>query len=289
MLRLFIGLFFSLSFLSASLALPPASTQLAQTEGQPTNLQKTGLQGEEVEESELQEYSPLEYQIITASGLLSLSEQVKYSAQQIIAQSSEALLASEAAKKSSDERNLEAGAVEEIIPIKHAQHFAIAKNLAKNWTQEVWQQRLLALVHSIPFETQLVIQQQLSAPMILRAQQKEQAAISVQHSVEYQLYMNKLRQRPPSAARWQLVENLDQQSGFSKIIIQARKVVFQEIALQVEGWKPNEFWQNQTRQEVLEFLFYAYRKTPNAELKQITDNYNQEELKSLFATVSRGL
>ncbi len=289
MLRLFIGLFLSLSFLSASVALPSTSTQLAQAEGQPTNFQETDLQGSEGEELELQEYSPLEYQIITASGLLSLSEQVKYSAQQIIAQSSEALLASEAAKKSSDERNLEAGAVEEIIPIKHAQHFAIAKNLAKNWTQEVWQQRLLALVHSIPLETQLVIQQQLSAPMILRAQQKEQAAISVQHSVEYQLYMNKLRQRPPSAARWQLVENLDQQSGFSKIIIQARKVVFQEIALQVEGWKPNEFWQNQTRQEVLEFLFYAYRKTPNAELKQITDNYNQEELKSLFATVSRGL
>jgi|GEM_PF-1076736 len=289
MLRLFIGLFLSLSFLSASVALPSTSTQLAQAEGQPTNFQETDLQGSEGEELELQEYSPLEYQIITASGLLSLSEQVKYSAQQIIAQSSEALLASEAAKKSSDERNLEAGAVEEIIPIKHAQHFAIAKNLAKNWTQEVWQQRLLALVHSIPFETQLVIQQQLSAPMILRAQQKEQAAISVQHSVEYQLYMNKLRQRPPSAARWQLVENLDQQSGFSKIIIQARKVVFQQIAVQVEGWKPNEFWQNQTRQEVLEFLFYAYRKTPNAELKQITDNYNQEELKSLFATVSRGL
>lgn len=289
MLRLFIGLFISLSFLSASVALPPASTQLAQAEGQPTNFQETDLQGSEGEELELQEYSPLEYQIITASGLLSLSEQVKYSAQQIIAQSSEALLASEAAKKSSDERNLEAGAVEEIIPIKHAQHFAIAKNLAKNWTQEVWQQRLLTLVHSIPLETQLVIQQQLSAPMILRAQQKEQAAISVQHSVEYQLYMNKLRQRPPSAARWQLVENLDQQSGFSKIIIQARKVVFQEIALQVEGWKPNEFWQNQTRQEVLEFLFYAYRKTPNAELKQITDSYNQAELKSLFATVSRGL
>lgn len=289
MLRLFIGLFLSLSFLSASVALPSTSTQLAQAEGQPTNFQETDLQGLEGEELELQEYSPLEYQIITASGLLSLSEQVKYSAQQIIAQSSEALLASEAAKKSSDERNLEAGAVEEIIPIKHAQHFAIAKNLAKNWTQEVWQQRLLALVHSIPLETQLVIQQQLSAPMILRAQQKEQAAISVQHSVEYQLYMNKLRQRPPSAARWQLVENLDQQSGFSKIIIQARKVVFQEIAVQVEGWKPNEFWQNQTRQEVLEFLFYAYRKTPNAELKHITDSYNQEELKFLFATVSRGL
>jgi len=237
-------------------------------------------------ESTAPEYSPLEYQIITDSGLLSLAEQVKYSAQRMIAESSEEQLESQSASENGEQY---AGIAEKIIPINHAQHFAIAKSLAKNWTQAIWQQRLLKLVHSIPLEKQQLIQQQLSMPMILQAQKKEQAAISVQHSVEYQLYMNKLRQRPPSAARWQLVESLDQQSGFSRLIIQARKVVFNQIALQVEGWKPGEFWQNQARQEVLEFLFYAYRKTPNAELKHITDSYNQEELKSLFTTVGNNL
>jgi len=237
-------------------------------------------------ESTAPEYSPLEYQIITDSGLLSLAEQVKYSAQRMIAESSEEQLESQSASGNGEQ---DAGIAEKIIPINHAQHFAIAKSLAKNWTQAIWQQRLLKLVHSIPLEKQQLIQQQLSMPMILQAQKKEQAAISVQHSVEYQLYMNKLRQRPPSAARWQLVESLDQQSGFSRLIIQARKVVFNQIALQVEGWKPGEFWQNQARQEVLEFLFYAYRKTPNAELKHITDSYNQEELKSLFTTVGNNL
>jgi len=249
-------------------------------------MQESSLLESSAFESTVQEYSPLEYQIITDSGLLSLAEQVKYSAQRMIAQSSEAHLESQpASEKGGQDEDL----TEKIIPINHAQHFAIAKSLAKNWTQAIWQQRLLKLVHSIPLEQQQVIQQQLAMPMILQAQKKEQAAISVQHSAEYQLYMNKLRQRPPSAARWQLVESLDQQSGFSRLIIQARKVVFNQIALQVEGWKPGEFWQNQARQEVLEFLFYAYRKTPNAELKHITDSYNQEELKSLFTTVGNNL
>jgi len=264
--------FFSISLFSAPAAF--GQLELATDAEQP------------MQESAVQEYSPLEYQIITDSGLLSLAEQVKYSAQRMIAQSSEAHLESQpASEKGGQDEDL----TEKIIPINHAQHFAIAKSLAKNWTQAIWQQRLLKLVHSIPLEQQQVIQQQLAMPMILQAQKKEQAAISVQHSAEYQLYMNKLRQRPPSAARWQLVESLDQQSGFSRLIIQARKVVFNQIALQVEGWKPGEFWQNQARQEVLEFLFYAYRKTPNAELKHITDSYNQEELKSLFTTVGNNL
>jgi hypothetical protein len=121
--------------------------------------------------------------------------------------------------------------------------------------------------------------------MIQAAQRKEQAAISVQHSPEYRLYMNKLRQRPPSAARWQLVEALDKQSGFSLMIIQARLAVMKEMQLQVKAWQPEEFWQNQARQEVLEFLFYAYRKTPNNELKHIAQSFNQPELNQFFADV----
>ena len=64
-----------------------------------------------------------------------------------------------------------------------------------------------------------------------------------------------------------------------------RAAVNQEIQKQVEGWQPEEFWKNQTRQEVLEFLFYAYRKTPNAELKHIADSFNQAELSQFYRDV----
>ncbi len=223
------------------------------------------------------EYTELEFKIVKASGFLSLAQQVKYTAQRLIALSSE------------NPARVESSSAVTPVMINHAQHFAIAKRLAKSWSTEVWQQRLLALVHTIPFETQVALQQQLSKPLWQKVQEKEQAAIALQHSPEYSLYMEKLRQRPPAASRWQLVESLDKQSGFSAMIILARAAAIKAIGQQVKGWQPSEFWQNQARQEVLEFLFYAYRKTPNAELKHIASSFNQAEIKTLFTTVSNGI
>jgi hypothetical protein len=171
------------------------------------------------------------------------------------------------------------------VLMNHAQHFAIAKQLAKRWTEEQWQQRLLKLIHEMPVATQQLVQQQLAHPMLQAAQLKERAAISVQDTSPYLLYINKLRQRPPAASRWQLVERLDQQSGFSQMIIQARLSVIKEIQLQVKGWQPEPMWQQQSRQEVLEFLFYAYRKTPNSELKYIADSFNKSELNAFYQNV----
>jgi len=229
------------------------------------------------------EYTELEYQLIEASGLLSLSQQVKNNAQRLIALS----LAQSEVGVSGTEVTTESAIEKKRVLINHAQHFAIAKNLAKNWTEEVWQQRLLELVHIIPEETQKLIQKQLGQPMLQSSQRKEQAAINMQHSPEYRLYMNKLRQRPPSVSRWELVENLDKQSGFSNMIIQARLAVVKEIQLQVKDWQPEALWQNQTRQEVLEFLFYAYRKTPNSELNHIAQSFNQPELQQFYTDVRK--
>ncbi|MGK0475981.1 MAG: hypothetical protein ACJAYV_001644 [Oleispira sp.] len=223
----------------------------------------------------IDEFTELEYQLIETTGLLSLSQQIKYSAQRLIAGSLErpeaAAIASESITKD--------------VVINHAQHFAIAKQLAKRWTEEQWRQRLLNLIHGVPVATQKLIQTQLAHPMVQAAQNKERSAIRVQNDPEYRLYMNKLRQSPPAVSRWTLVENLDKQSGFSEIIIQTRSAVIKEIQQQVKGWQPKEMWQNQARQDVLEFLFYAYRKTPNSELKYIADSFNKPELNRFYESV----
>ena len=156
----------------------PASAQAAPA----GDLQET------LQESQAQ-YTELEQQIIDASGLLSLSQQVKYTAQRLINQSSQ---------------QAETGGA-----INHAQHFAIAKSLANRWTEEVWQQRLLAVIDGYPERVQQVILSQLQQPALRASQRKEKAVIGVQHSAEYQRYMNKLRQQPPAASRWTLVENID--------------------------------------------------------------------------------
>jgi hypothetical protein len=225
--------------------------------------------------SAMNEFTELEYQLIETTGLLSLSQQVKYSAQRLIADSLER----------PDVSTIVSESVTKGISINHAQHFAIAKQLAKRWTEEHWRQRLLVLIHTVPVKTQKLIQQQLAHPMVQAAQNKERSAISVQSDPEYRLYMNKLRQRAPAASRWALVENLDKQSGFSEIIIQTQSAVIKEIQQQVKGWQPEELWQDKVKQDVLEFLFYAYRKTPNSELEYIADSFNKPELNRFYKKV----
>lgn len=234
----------------------PASAQAAPA----GDLQET------LQESQAQ-YTELEQQIIDASGLLSLSQQVKYTAQRLINQSSQ---------------QAETGGA-----INHAQHFAIAKSLANRWTEEVWQQRLLAVIDGYPERVQQVILSQLQQPALRASQRKEKAAIGVQHSAEYQRYMNKLRQQPPAASRWTLVENIDKASGFSQMIIQVREAVIAEIGSQVKAWKAPISWQNDARREVVEFLFYAYRTTSNPELQQVIRGFQQPELSQFYTDVGR--
>ncbi len=224
---------------------------------QPLNEQH--FNGQVLSESDVVEVA-LAQQIIDHSGLLSLSQQVKYSAQQFI---------------QGDQT------------INHAQHFAIAKSLAKRWTEEAWQQRLLQRIEAMPIAQQQAILQQLTQPLIQSAQQKERQAIAIQHSDEYQRYMAKLRQRPPAASRWQLIETLDKNSGFSQMLIKARAAVIKDISRQVKDWQVVSSWQADTQQEVLEFLFYAYRKTPNAELQRIAQSFNQPELSAFYGAVRK--
>ena len=275
----------SLLVLATTFAFTPYASAV-NTSSQSPSSGESGLEQSAASTDELIEFTDLEHKLVEASGLLSLSQQVKYSAQRLIALSIEQpeVDAAKDAVDSTTQDALSEPSADKVL-INHAQHFAIAKQLAKRWTEEQWQQRLLKLIHEMPVATQQLVQQQLAHPMLQAAQLKERAAISVQDTSPYLLYINKLRQRPPAASRWQLVESLDQQSGFSQMIIQARLAVIKEIQQQVKGWQPEPMWQQQSRQEVLEFLFYAYRKTPNSELKYIADSFNKSELNTFYQNV----
>lgn len=238
----------------------------------PAQISSTNVTATLSQEAPEAAYTELEHNIVELSGLLSLSEQVKVSAQHMVA------LSADGASESP-----------ESVAINHAQHFGIAQSLSKRWNPIAWEQRLLDIVDQIDDKTQALIEKGLSKGTITLAQQKEKAAIAKQGTVEYQQYIDKLKQRPPAASRWQLVEELDQQSGFSPLIIKVRSKVYAAISQQVSGWQPPLDWQKQAQQEVLEFLFYAYRKTPNNELKNTADHYNNPALKILLARVMAGL
>lgn len=222
-------------------------------------------------------FSEREQRIVELSGLLSLSDQVKTSAQYMIAQATEKAAASATSAKG------------KLVTINHAQHFGIAQSLAKRWSQAEWKQRLLVIVDSIDKKSQKKIEKELSQKVLQSAQKKERAGISNQHKAEYSLYMDKLKQQSPVASRWNLIKALDKQSSFSQLIIHTREQVYTEIASHVKGWQPPANWQQEAKQEVQEFLFYAYRKTPNVELKKIANGYNSPALKSFLAKVNAGL
>lgn len=222
-------------------------------------------------------FTELEYRIVELSGLVSLSDQAKVSAQHMIAAST--------VKAGAPSDNASDGWVE----INHAQHFGIAQSLSKRWAQAEWEQRLLAIVDAMDDKTQAKTEKALSQTALRSARKKEKAAISHQNTAEYRLYMNKLKQQPPAASRWSLVEALDKQSSFSQLIIMTRRQVYKEISAQVEGWQAPVNWEQDTRQDVLEFLFYAYRKTSNPELKKIAKGYNNPALKSFLNDVKAGI
>lgn len=252
-------LFLIIMFLSANV--------FAETVGITTNKQETdGV-----------EFSELEHRIVELSGLLSLSEQVKSSAQYMIAQSTVDAGKNESADESS------------FVGINHAQHFGIAQSLSKRWTEAKWEQRLLAFIATIDKKEQKQIANDLSQQAIQSAHAKEKAAIRNQSSAEYLMYMNKLEQRPPAASRWKLVESLDENSFFSALILKTRERVYAEISSQVEGWQPPNGWEQEAEKEVLEFLFYAYRKTSNPDLTKIANSYQRPALKSFLTKIQAEL
>ena len=134
------------------------------------NVNPTGNQTAEVDE-----FTDLEHRIVELSGLLSLSEQVKSSAQHMIA-----LSTAKADAPQDDASKADASNIDVLVEINHAQHFGIAQSLAKRWGQAKWEKRLLVIVASIDDKTQKRIEKDLSQKRLRSAQKKEKAAISIQ-------------------------------------------------------------------------------------------------------------
>lgn len=210
--------------------------------------------------------------MVDLSGLVSLSEQVRQAAQQVLAGDKIAATEDQPA-----------------TAFTTAEQYQVAKDLAQIWAPEVLEQKLLKLMNELPEEVQNSALQALRSKTIRLVQAKEKDSVAAQHSQAYQLYINKLRQRPPSAGRWQLVERLDKQSGFSALIIKARQGAYASIQQAAPDWQPIAEWQSMAKQEVLEFLFYAYRKTPNAELEKYIQGYNTPGMVTLLTVVHQQL
>lgn len=194
-----------------------------------------------------------EHQIVELSGFLSLSTQVKFRAQTLTNNS-----------------------------VNRAQQFAVANQLSKQWSHKIWKSRLLTLVQSYSIEEKKVLLQQLEHPIFQMSQDIEREGMSDLQSERYSEYKVKLQRHPPTLLRRKMIAELDGVSRFSEIMGLIEIEVANEVKNSVTDWKLIESEEQSSYQEVEDFLFYAYRKTPNAELKRIIHQFKQRQIQQFY-------
>lgn len=194
-----------------------------------------------------------DHQILKLSGLLSLSEQVKIRAQTLTNNS-----------------------------VNRAQQFAVANQLSKQWAHKIWKSRLLTLVQGYSVEEKKVLLQQLEHPIFQMSQDIEREGVSDLQSERYSEYKVKLQRHSPTLLRRKMIAELDAVSRFSEIMDLIKIEVAKEIKNTVMGWRLVENEEQASYQEVENFLLYAYRKTPNAELKRIIHQFKQRQIQRFY-------
>lgn len=212
---------------------------------------------DENDSDRIENTNDLEHKILKLSGFLSLPQQVKFRAQFLTNNS-----------------------------VNRAQQFAIATQLSKQWSQKVWKSRLLTLVQGYSIEDKKALLQQLEHPIFQMSQIVEREAMSDLQGEAYSEYMVKLQRHQPTLLRSQMIADLDSTSRFSEIMGLIQNKVIKETQSIVLDWKPIESEGQSLQKEVEGFLFYAYRKTPNAELKRIINQFKQLQIQQFYLDTS---
>ena len=168
-----------------------------------------------------------------------------------------------------------------------SQKYAVAQALSTEWAPEKLNHRLLLLADTLSSGEQNQVLSGLRNKQIRQALQKEQDAISLQHGAVYTNYTKKLIERPPGPGRAQLMEALDDGSGFSELIIRARQIVHKEIRHYNPEWEPEKDWKKKTKRDVMDFLYYTYRTTPNPELQNYISAFRNPGVQRWLRDVKR--
>ena len=196
-------------------------------------------------------------QIIVLSGLHSLNDQIRLTAQQVF----------------------------EEIPVPHSQRFGIAQALGKRWTTERWQEKLDAAVAVLSESQQQHLLALLKQEKLAEIREMEAKAISVQASEEFKAYQQKVRDKRPSEYRLSLINQVDDLAHISDMIILMRKQAYAELQSQLPEWAPAEDWQIAVKQQTQEFLFYLFKRTNNVGLQDFIAQYKSRELQMFFKAV----
>lgn len=199
-------------------------------------------------------------QIIEHSGVVGLSYQARNVVQKALNESQEAI----------------------------TKHHEVAEVIAPAWNPAILEKRWLAYLQQNE-EQRAELLDIFSHPALAQARHKEQSAITEQLGSDYQAYMQRLRTNPPAAQRAAYIQQLDQSMRFSVLLGKTREGVYVELERLLPNWQPPADWQNQLKQNTYEFLFYAHRSTPNAELQTLIDLYSSSSMQNWLDYVEQQL
>lgn len=145
------------------------------------------------------------------------------------------------------------------------------------WAPAPLTQKLRASLNGYTLTEQQEMLDQLLAPLMVQARESEINALSKQHTEEFTLYAQRLKQQPPAQSRLNLISLLDQAMGMSEWLVLAKNIVATEMAKQGVEVELSDL---SVRERAQAYLLYAYRFTSNRDIKNIISIWQSPPLSS---------
>ncbi len=185
-------------------------------------------------------------------------------------------------------RNVTQQVLEEAqVPL--GKQYKVVGVISSQWSADKLQAHFQSILNSYDAVELEQLAQALNNQHILSARKKELSAVAEQSSTDYQQYIQRLQTQKIAKGRLQYIRNLDQAMQLSAVLIKARQSIYAELKKNVEGWQPDEHWQQQLQKDVLSFLFYVHRGTSNQELQQLINYYRQPQLSAWLSDIKNAL
>ncbi|TPD55121.1 MAG: hypothetical protein C9355_04840 [Thalassolituus maritimus] len=137
------------------------------------------------------------------------------------------------------------------------------------WSPVALQTSFTQLLESFTDEEVARLLEIVDDSLMARGRLMEDTALQEQGTPEYERYMQRLATYPPAVSRVQRVERLVSVTRMAEWLIHAQASVSDALELEL-----SQGYEAQTRDAVLDFMLYAYRRVSNAEVDALTRLWN---------------
>lgn len=137
------------------------------------------------------------------------------------------------------------------------------------WSPAALQTSFTQLLESFTDEEVASLLEIVDDSLMARGRLMEDVALQEQGTPEYERYMQRLATYPPAVSRVQRVERLVSATRMAEWLIYAQASVSDALELEL-----SQGYEAQTRDAVLDFMLYAYRRVSNAEIDALIRLWN---------------